>query len=51
MNIQDRPVTVRDMEQFAAAIQSTMREMGQQFVEVLVEMRRSENSFDDFEDE
>lgn len=50
--MQDRPVTVRDMEQFATAIQSTIREMGQQFVVALAEIRRSENSFeDDFEDE
>lgn len=36
-------MTVRDMEQFLIAIQSTMREVSQQLVAAVAEMRRSEN--------
>ena len=47
MSIQDRPVTVHDMEQFATAIQGTIREMGRQFVAALAEMRQSEGPFEE----
>ena len=52
MSIQDRPVTVHNMEQFMTAIQGTIHEMGRQFIAVLAEMRQSEGPFEeDSEDE
>ena len=39
------------MEYFTKAIQNTIREMGSEFIEALGEMRRSEDIFEDYEDE
>lgn len=39
------------MEYFTKAIQGTIREMGSEFIEALAEMRRSEDTFDDDEDD
>lgn len=46
-NLQDRPVTVRDMERFTNAIQDTIREIGRQFIMVLSEARRDESEAED----
>ncbi|KAF9787390.1 hypothetical protein BJ322DRAFT_1107455 [Thelephora terrestris] len=42
---------MRDMEYFTNAIQSTIREMSSEFIEALAEMRRSEDMFEDDEDQ
>ena len=39
------------MEHFTKAIQDTIRNMGSEFIEALVEMRRSEDFTEDYEDE
>ena len=39
------------MEHFTKAIQDAIREMGSEFIEALGEMRRSEDIFEDYEDD